>query len=168
MGPRHWKIVIPVRPKAVQSARSGRGHFHADRKVIAWKNSIRPFIAKSCKGSPSALPIRVIALRYIFQTPQYAPLHIRKYIEQGGYVPYLQKVDLTDNLSKGVIDVCKGYVFEDDSQIWNVCDTMKLYGTSDRIELEFEETPDVVLLHAKGETVHDTPDQVFGDGEFDF
>lgn len=168
MIPRHWKIVIPVRPKAVQAVRAGRGHFHADRKVRIWKDSIRPFIQRCCAGSPSSLPIRATALRYIFELPQYAPLHIRKYVEQGGYVPYMQKVDITDNLSKGVIDVCKGFVFEDDSQIWHVCDTMKLYGTSNRIELEFEETPDVVLLHAKGEMCGDSEDQISGDGEYTF
>ena len=149
--PRHWKIVIPVKPKAVQAVRGGRRGFYADKKVLAWKDSIRPYIRKACKGLPSKLPIRAMSLRYIFKLPQTAPPHIVKFVEQGGYVPYLMQIDITDNLSKGVIDVCKGIVFEDDSQIWDMSEVKKLYGTSDRIELEFEETPDVVMLHAKGE-----------------
>ena len=108
--PRHWKIVIPVKPKAVQAVRGGRRGFYADKKVLAWKDSIRPYIRKACKGLPSKLPIRAMSLRYIFKLPQTAPPHIVKFVEQGGYVPYLMQIDITDNLSKGVIDVCKGIV----------------------------------------------------------
>ena len=71
---------------------------------------------------------------------------MRKYVNEGGIVPYLAPADLTDNLSKGVVDVCKGLVFEDDSQIWHIADAVKLYGIEDHIELEFEETPDVMML----------------------
>lgn len=167
MTPRHWKIVIPVRPKAVQAVRGGRRGFYADKKVLAWKNVIRPYIRRVCKGPPSKLPIRAVALRYIFKLPQSAPKHIVKFVEQGGYVPYLMQIDITDNLSKGVIDVCKGLVFEDDSQIWDMSEVKKLYGINDRIELEFEETPDVVLLHAKGEKC-ESENQLQGDGALGF
>lgn len=167
--PRHWKIVIPVKPKAVQAVRGGRRGFYADKKVIAWKEMIRPYIKKACKGTvPSKLPIRAMSLRYIFKLPQTAPPHIVKFVEQGGYVPYLMQIDITDNLSKGVIDVCKGIVFEDDSQIWDMNEVKKLYGTSDRIELEFEETPDVVMLHAKGEKCNEPKDALPSDSDLAF
>lgn len=167
--PRHWKIVIPVKPKAVQAVRGGRRGFYADRKIIAWKKLIQPYIKKACMGtSPSKLPIRAMSLRYIFKLPQTAPPHIVKFVEQGGYVPYLMQIDITDNLSKGVIDVCKGIVFEDDSQIWDMSEVKKLYGTSDRIELEFEETPDVVMLHAKGEKCSEQTNSLSGDAELAF
>lgn len=151
---RTWKITIPVRPKAVQSARGDRGHFHVDPKVRKWKDEIRPFIRADSPGRPSKLPIRAIALRYFYQVPKSTPKAVRRYIEAGGTVPYLAPVDITDNLSKGVIDVCKGIVFEDDSQIWQICQVQKLYGLTDHIELEFEETPDVVLINGKtGDTL---------------
>lgn len=166
--PRHWKIIIPVRPKAVQAVRGGRRGFYADKKVIAWKNLIRPFIQSACSGSPSLLPIRAVSLRYIFKLPNDAPKHIKQFVAQGGYVPYLMKTDITDNLSKGVIDVCKGIVFDDDSQIWDISETKKLYGTSDRIELEFEETPDVTRLAAKGEQCREHRNEVLLDRSPEF
>ena len=145
--PRHWQIYIPVRPKAVQSSRGDRGHFHVDSKVKKWKKAIEPYIRMACRGeAPSKLPIRAVALRYYYRLPKNARKDIRKYVNSGGIVPYLAPADLTDNLSKGVVDVCKGLVFEDDSQIWHIAEAVKLYGIEDHIELEFEETPDVMML----------------------
>ena len=145
--PRHWQIYIPIRPKAVQSSRGDRGRFHVDPKTRKWKDAIRPFIERACLGTkPSTLPIRAVALRYYYRLPTSAKKAARKYLEEGGIIPYLAPADLTDNLSKGVIDVCKGLVFEDDSQIWHIADAVKLYGIEDHIELEFEETPEVFTL----------------------
>lgn len=144
---RHWKIYIPVRPKAVQAVRGARGHFHADRKVRKWKETILPYIVKACRGQkPSKLPIRATGLRYYFKAPESTKPEILEYIKAGGHVPYLGQSDLTDNLNKGLIDVCKGHIFEDDSQIWWVSGSMKLYGLEDHIELEFEETPDIINI----------------------
>jgi len=149
--PRSWNIYIPVRPKAVQSSRSGRGHFHADPKVTAWKNAIRPYIVQACGGQPpSKLPIRVVALRYFYKLPKAARKNAIKVVQEGGIVPYLAPADITDNLNKGVIDVCKGLVFEDDAQIWIIDGVVtKQYALDDHMELEFVETPDVVLVNGK-------------------
>ena len=145
--PRHWQIYIPVRPKAVQSARGDRGHFHVDSKVRKWKQAIEPYIRMASHGDPpSTLPIRAVALRYFYRLPKNAKKAIREALEKGAMIPYLAPADLTDNLSKGVVDVCKGIIFEDDSQIWHIADAVKLYGIEDHIELEFEETPDVIVL----------------------
>lgn len=151
MQPRTWKISIPVRPKAVQSVRSGGRHFHADPKVIRWKNEIRPYIEKACMGlPPSKLPIRVVALRYYYHLPKTAKKAVVEHIKAGGIVPYLAPADITDNLNKGVIDVCKGIVFEDDAQIWLINgEITKQYALDDHIELEFEETPGVMLIDGK-------------------
>ena len=149
--PRSWHIVIPIRPKAVQSVRGSGGHFHVDPKVRAWKESIRPYIVQACGGQPaSKLPIRVVALRYFFRLPKSAKKSVIKYVQEGGVVPYLTVPDITDNLNKGVIDVCKGIVFEDDSKIWIMDGVVtKQYALEDRIELEFEETPDVMTIDGK-------------------
>ena len=160
---RRWKVLIPVRPKAVQSSRGDRGHFHVDAKVRRWKDTIRPFILAASTGAPSKLPIRAVALRYFYRLPKATKKSVIAYVRDGGIVPYLAPADLTDNLSKGVIDVCKGIIFEDDSQIWQMARTEKLYGLDDRMELEFEETPEVMLINGKlGETLDDQ-DQVRGD-----
>lgn len=151
MQPRTWRIVIPVRPKAVQSVRSGGRHFHPDPKVIKWKNAIRPYIEQACAGTaPSKLPIRVVALRYYYHLPTTAKKAAKEHLAAGGIIPYLAPADITDNLNKGVIDVCKGLVFEDDAQIWMIDGIVtKQYATEDRIELEFEETPGVMLIDGK-------------------
>ena len=82
-----------------------------------------------------------------FRLPKSAKKSVIKYVQEGGIIPYLTVPDITDNLNKGVIDVCKGLVFEDDSKIWIMdgCVT-KQYALEDRIELEFEETPDVMTI----------------------
>lgn len=147
---RVWKISIPVRPKAVQSVRGGRGGFFPDRKVKLWKASIIPFIDAACDGNPSRLPMRVNAIRYYFQLPKYAKPEVVKFVGDGGLLPYIGTADITDNLAKGLIDCCAERVFENDKQIWNVCDTQKAYGLTDGIYIEFEETPDVKLLGSNG------------------
>ena len=148
---RHWIINIPVRPKAVQSSRNGRGHFHVDPKVRKWKESIRPYIEAACGGTPpSKLPIKVVALRYYYRLPKNATKKVQKYVEEGGIIPYLAPADITDNLNKGVIDVCKGLVFEDDCQLWLIDGVVtKQYAEDDHMELEFEETPDVMTITGK-------------------
>lgn len=147
---RSWNITIPVRPKAVQSARGARGHFHVDPKVRRWKDSIRPFIKEACGDlPPSKLPIEAVRLKYVYRLPKNTKKSVLEFVSAGGIVPYLAPVDITDNLSKGVIDVCKGLVFEDDSQIWLVSNVQKVYGTTDRIELSFKETPEIMLINGK-------------------
>lgn len=149
--PRSWHIEIPVRPKAVQSSRKGRTHFHADPKVTAWKNAIRPYIVQACGGqAPSKLPIRVVGLHYYYRLPKTAKKGVIKFVQDGGVIPYLAPADITDNLNKGVIDVCKGLVFEDDAQIWIIDGVVtKQYALEDHMVLDFIETPDVVLVNGK-------------------
>ena len=71
-------------------------------------------------------------------------------MQDGGVIPYLAPADITDNLNKGVIDVCKGLVFEDDAQIWIIDGVVtKQYALEDHMVLDFTETPDVVLVNGK-------------------
>lgn len=146
---RKWDIHIPVRPKCVQSVRSGRGHFHVDPAIKRWKDTVRPYIVAACPGRPSKLPIRVVRFVYSYRCPKNAPKAVRRYIADGGIVPYLGKADVTDNLNKGVVDVCSGIVYEDDSQIWWTCNIQKVYGIKDQITLSFEETPDITMITGK-------------------
>lgn len=149
--PRTWHISIPVRPKAVQSARHTGRFVYVDPKVRKWKAEIRTYIEKACAGQPpSKLPIQVVALRYYYRLPKNAKKKVVEYVSNGGVIPYLAPADITDNLNKGVIDVCKGLVFEDDAQIWLINgEVTKQYALDDHIELEFKETPDVMLIDGK-------------------
>jgi len=143
---RTWVIDIPVRPKAVQSVRFGGGMVFPDKKVRKWKEAIRPFIRACSPGRPTAMPVRVKSLRYVFKLPKSAKKAVREYVAAGGTVPYLVKADVSDNLAKGLMDVCTGIVFTDDRLVWRVAETEKVYGLRDGIHVEFEETPDVVLV----------------------
>jgi len=169
MSPRHWKIYIPIKPKAVQSVRGGQGNFFPDAKVKKWKAAILPYIKAGCKAPPSKLPIKATGLRYYFKIPKSAPDSVREIIARGGLVPYLAAADITDNLSKGVIDMCRGYVFVDDRQIWWCDALMKLYGLQEHMELEFQETPDVFMVTGKlAKDAYVGEDSISGDGEGPF
>ena len=139
------RIDIPVRPKPVQSVRGGRNGFYADPAVRRWKAEIRPYMESACPDGPSDLPMRIRRLTYMFRCPSSAPAATRRYIEMGGVMPYTNRADITDNLNKGLIDVCAGIVFTDDKNIWQICEASKLYGLEDGIHVEFEETPHVAL-----------------------
>lgn len=146
MTARSWKIHIPVRPKAVQSVRATSRGFFADPKVRKWKDTIRPFIRAASPGTPTVLPLRIVSLKYTFAYPKSTPRRVRDYIDAGGIVPYIGCADITDNLAKGLIDTCAGIVFENDKQIWQMCTVSKVYGPTDSMDIEFEETPDVPML----------------------
>ena len=106
---------------------------------------------QACGGQPpSKLPIKVTGLRYYYKLPKATKKSVIKYVQEGGIIPYLAPADITDNLNKGVIDVCKGLVFDDDAQIWLIDGVVtKQYALDDHIELEFKETPDVLLIDGK-------------------
>lgn len=147
---RTWKIYIPVRPKPVQSVRGGSRGFFADHKVKKWKQSIIPYIQASCHEPPSAMPMRITAMRFIYRWPQKTPRHVQEYIRNGGTVPCIGQADLSDNLAKGLIDACAGLVFVNDKQVWQQTGRReKVYGEHDGIYLEFEETPSVLMIDGK-------------------
>lgn len=146
---RSWKIHIPHRPKAVQSVRGGRNGFYPDHKVRQWKNMIRPYIAAACDGPPTELPLRIVRIRHVYRWPKATRKSVREYIQAGGLVPCIGSADITDNLNKGLIDTCAGLVFVNDKLIWHMGDVEKVYGPDDCIEIEFEETPDVLMIDGR-------------------
>ena len=147
---RTWKIDIPVRPKAVQSVRGGRGGFYPDKKVKAWKASILPYIVRACcRKPPTELPLMITRLVYKFKYPKATPRAMREYIDSGGLVPYIGTCDITDNLAKGLIDTCAGHVFVNDKMIWRTANVEKVYAKEDGIYIEFVETPDVLTIEGK-------------------
>lgn len=145
--PRKWNIYIPVRPKAVQSVRACRGHFFPDHKVREWKAAIRPYIEDACGGDPPTTnPLKINRLVYTFKYPKSLTRAEKEAITSGVTIPYIGTADITDNLAKGLIDTCAGLVFVNDKLIWHMGSVSKVYGPVDAMEIEFEETPDVILL----------------------
>lgn len=61
----------------------------------------------------------------------------------GFTVPKITKPDLTDNLSKGVFDALEGIVFLNDSQIFAVKESYKLYSEKPGIRISFNLYDDV-------------------------
>lgn len=150
MEPRHWKITIPVRPKAVQSTRFDRGGFHADRKVREWKAQILPYIKAAAEGlPPSTLPIRMVSVSYVYKLPKSATKKVVAAVQRGDFIPYTAAGDLTDNLNKGLVDVCKEVLFTDDRMIVQTGGSEKRYGLEDRIDIEFEEIPGLMSVEGK-------------------
>lgn len=150
MAPRRWSIYIPVRPKAVQSVRGGARGFYADPAVVAWKKAITPYIRSCCEGPPTRQILRITRMRFIYQWTKSMPEKVKRYIRDGGVVPYIGCSDLADNLAKGLIDCCAGIVFENDKQIWQQTGIReKVYGPEDGILIEFEETPDIMMADGK-------------------
>ena len=134
----------------MQSVRAGAHNFYADPKTRKWKASILPYIVQACAGrKPTELPLAIVKLRYFFACPKYTSKEVRRMIENGGVVPYIGQCDITDNLAKGLVDTCAGHVFANDKLIWRMCDVEKLYGKEDAMYIEFEETPDVVMIDGK-------------------
>ena len=147
---RIWRIDIPIRPKAVQSVRVGKGGFFPDKKVREWKTAILPYIVKACnRKPPTEYPLRINVIRYKFKYPETTKKNIKEYIAAGGIVPYIGTCDITDNLAKGLVDTCAGHVFVNDKLIWHVGESEKVYAENDGIYIEFEETPDVMLITGK-------------------
>ena len=146
MEARQWNIIIPIRPKAVQSTRGDRGGFHVDPKVRKWKNSILPYIKAAAPAEPSPLPIWLKRVRYVYKVPKDTRKSVLRYLEAGGEIPYMVAGDLTDNLAKGLVDCCKGLIFTDDKNIVWMDNARKVYGLSDRIEITFEELPGLMLV----------------------
>jgi hypothetical protein len=110
---------------------------------------IRPYIANACDGPPTALPLIIVRIRHIYKLPKAANKHVREYVQAGGIVPCIGSADITDNLNKGLVDVCAGLVFENDKLIWHMGSVEKVYGLEDAIEIEFEETPDVLMVDGR-------------------
>lgn len=142
------RIDIPVRPRPVQSVRGGFRGFYVDPAVRKWKQQIRPFIEAACPDGPTDMPLIVRRVVYVFAAPKSFGKARLEYLRRGGLIPYTNRADITDNLNKGLIDVCAGIVFTDDKNIWKMCEAQKVYGIEDSIHIEFEETPEVFTSEA--------------------
>jgi Holliday junction resolvase RusA-like endonuclease len=78
-------------------------------------------------------------LHYVFPPISTLKKSEKLLIEHGGIVHKTTKPDLTDNLSKSTFDSMQGIVFLNDSQICEMNNVKKYYGTKPGIIIELEE-----------------------------
>lgn len=103
--------IVPYRPPR----RHGRKYFNPlslKKQECQWDiESQMPAALSPIRG-----PLR-LRIDYLIKTPIKVAKKDRNVIQPG--LPCLKKIDL-DNLAKFSLDVLKGIVFDDDSQIWHL------------------------------------------------
>jgi len=130
-------------PKAIQSARfaSIGGHMRSyqPKENKDWKSWIR---VQAMNQLPSGWvatdePVTVERLLFVFSPlkSHYSKKLLREHLKIGGMILKDKKPDLSDNLAKGMMDALEGIVFVNDSRIWRIKESAKVYGESPRIEL---------------------------------
>jgi len=140
------KLFIPGIPGSKQSFRVGGfrgGKFIAykDKKVEQNENNIRAVVLGQLDPGfvPFAGGVVVNLLTYIFPPLKTFNRKTLQEIEQGGIVYKTTKPDLTDNLNKALFDALQGIIYINDSQICEIRQAQKIYGTRPGILLEIGE-----------------------------
>lgn len=159
--PKTFRVVIPLRAKAVQSARFANGHSYVDPKVKAWKKEVSRYVEEAKKAGIISMPCEVVKAIYTFALPKSLTKKAKKAIDEtwskGEDVCYLSPPDLDSNANKGLSDVLTACgVWLDDKFLWRVAEgavVKKVYGEKDQIELEIRETPFAMM--SNGKTVYE-------------
>jgi Holliday junction resolvase RusA-like endonuclease len=159
--PKTFEIFIPIRAKAVQSTRFGRGFTYVDPKTRAWKNAVAEIIKPHIAEVPSPYPFEVVEAIYTFALPKTmtkkARTRIEDALEKGEDIAYISKPDLDSNINKGLCDLLTEVgLWSDDKHLWRVAEgaiIKKVYGKQDSIKLKLRETPFVLL--ASGKTAYE-------------
>lgn len=155
--PKEFTFFIPVRPKAVQSTRFGRGFTYVDAKTKAWKKQVLDFIKPCAPEIPSKLPFEVVEAVYMFRLPKTMTKKCRKKLEEamakGEDIAYIDTPDLDSNINKGISDLLTDAgVWADDRRLWRIAPgavVKKVYGDADCIRIKVRETPFVLLSNGK-------------------
>lgn len=155
--PKVFEFELPIRVKAVQSTRFGRGFTYVDPKTRAWKNAVSEMLQPFIPEIPSPYPCEVIEAVYTFALPKTmtkkARQRIEKALEDGEDIAYISKPDLDSNINKGLCDLLTELGFwEDDKHLWRVAENAtikKVYGKTDSIKIKIRETPFVLLANGK-------------------
>lgn len=77
-------------------------------------------------------PLVIESLKYTFP---YKKSEKKSVVKQGLEVPKMTKPDLTDNLNKALLDALEGLVFDNDSRIYKIQNSEKVYGSESAINL---------------------------------
>lgn len=155
--PKTFEFYLPIRAKAVQSTRFGRGFTYVDPKTRAWKNAVAEMLKPQLPAEPSPYPFEVVEAIYTFALPKTMTKKARKRIEEalekGEDIAYISKPDLDSNINKGLCDLLTEVgLWKDDKHFWRVAEgavIKKIYGKEDSIKIKVRETPFVLLSSGK-------------------
>lgn len=125
-------FTLPVKPKAVQSVRFGKGFAYQPAAVRKFKETVRLLATAEVRKLmasqnyyrknpalplfPRPFPVRLM-LGCRFPLPQRATKAHRQRANVGIRVYNTRRPDLADNLCKGLCDALTGVLWEDDAQI---------------------------------------------------
>lgn len=125
-------FTLPVKPKAVQSVRFGKGFAYQPAAVRLFKDTVRLFATSHVRKLiasqngyrkipalplfPRPFPVGLI-LGFQFPLPQRAVKAQRQKAKDGIRIRNTRRPDLADNLCKGLCDALTGVLWEDDAQI---------------------------------------------------
>lgn len=82
--------------------------------------------------------VHILKCHFIFPIPKSFSKKKINQVKEGKVIYKNTKPDLTDNLSKGLIDAMEGIIFVNDSRIVSMNNYKKYYGVIPRIEIELE------------------------------
>lgn len=117
---------VPGNPVPQSRPRFTRqGHAYEDKKVKAYKESVRMVAASRMRGMPPIGGPVTVSLTFFLPIPKSWSREKRADAEQGRALP-TKKPDV-DNLAKAVLDACNGIIYADDSQIIHMT-VQKWYG----------------------------------------
>lgn len=125
-----------------QTVIGGRIHNYQPKRVIDKTN----WIIIQAKAQlpdgfvPFDAPLEVLKLIFVFPPVTGMSKKIINAINAGDIVYKAKKPDLVDNLKKNFFDALNGIIYIDDRLIVRECETMKIYGLTPRIEVEFQVT----------------------------
>jgi Holliday junction resolvase RusA-like endonuclease len=142
---RRISLFIPGIPKPKQSVRSrivqanGKtfAQHYQTKAIKDEERSIKMIIREQlpedfiCHNGP----VTVESLDFRFPALKSMKKMDLKFLEDGGSLPKTTKPDLTDNLQKLLFDAMQGLVYANDSQIWHVQATKKIYHRTPGISL---------------------------------
>ena len=125
-------FTLPVKPKAVQSVRFGKGFTYQPAAVRKFKETVRLLATSEVRKLmasqnyyrkspalplfPRPFPVGLM-LGFRFPLPQRATKAQRQKAKDGIRVCNTRRPDLADNLCKGLCDALTGVLWEDDAQI---------------------------------------------------
>lgn len=143
-------LIIPGIPQPKQSVRarivhaaSGKSFVQTYQKKEVKENerNIKLMIIDQLPMGfvPFSKGIKINKLHYVFPPTSSLKRSEMRSIIAGEIVHKTTKPDLTDNLNKGLFDAMQGIVFLNDSQVCEMNDVKKYYGTTPRIEIEIEQ-----------------------------